>query len=142
MLIPTRNRSCFELKLKFSSPLWLRWERGSRLHLDKKLLKVTRGFFWIFLFYILYSTLLHLPPLRFHSEDAGLEPRSVISALAVNALTTRLDLFHSMLDLIHKYFKSTAVWGSGFAHLRPCGAYSDLAEFLAANLVLKIKQHC
>jgi len=33
------------------------------------------SFFWIFSFYVLYSTLLHLPPLRFYvsEEDAGIE---------------------------------------------------------------------
>jgi hypothetical protein len=44
------------------------------------------GFFGFFLFYVRYSTLLHLPPLRFHlSEDAGIEPRTVATtALAVS----------------------------------------------------------
>ncbi len=48
---------------------------------DKKLFN--RGIYWIF-FYVLYSTLLHLPPLRYTvSEDAGVEPRTVAtSALA------------------------------------------------------------
>ncbi len=28
-----------------------------------------RGIFWILLFFVLYSTLLHLPPLRFHCVE-------------------------------------------------------------------------
>ncbi len=36
------------------------------------------------------------------SEDAGIEPRIVATtALAADALTTRLDLIHFRLDLIH-----------------------------------------
>ncbi len=52
--------------------------------------------FVIFLVLVLYSTLLHLPPLSFPvSEDAGNEPRTVLAtALAADALTTRLDLIH------------------------------------------------
>ncbi len=46
-------------------------------------------------FFILYSTLLHLPPLRFHCADGcwdRTQDRSNYSALAVrHALTTRLD---------------------------------------------------
>ncbi len=58
---------------------------------------------WIFSFYVRNSTLLHLPPLRFHcSEDAGIEPRTVATlALTARRSTTRLDLVHSRLDLIH-----------------------------------------
>jgi RsiW-degrading membrane proteinase PrsW (M82 family) len=43
------------------------------------------GVFGIFFFYVMYSTLLHLPPHRSTvSEDAGIEPRTVAtSALAV-----------------------------------------------------------
>ncbi len=43
-------------------------------------------FLYFFLFYVRYSTLFHLPPLRFHCvEDAGIEPRTV----AITALTVR-----------------------------------------------------
>jgi hypothetical protein len=56
----------------------------------------------IFSLYIRCSTLLYMPPLRFHcvgaSEDAGIEPRTVATtALAVvrRTKTTRLDLIHS-----------------------------------------------
>ncbi len=36
------------------------------------------------------------------SEDAGIEPRTVATtALASDALTTRIDLIHTRLDLIH-----------------------------------------
>ncbi len=41
---------------------------------------LTGGFLCIFFFYVLYSTLLHLPPLSSTvSEDAGIEPRTVRS---------------------------------------------------------------
>ncbi len=39
---------------------------GQRLFYVNILLKVKGGLFWIFSFYVLYSTLLHLLPLRFH----------------------------------------------------------------------------
>jgi hypothetical protein len=52
------------------------------------------------LLYVIFSTLLHLPPLRFHC----VEPRTV----ATSALTVRrsnhsatVDLIHTRLDLIH-----------------------------------------
>jgi hypothetical protein len=49
------------------------------------------GFFGFFLFYVRYSTLFHLPSLRFHCvEDAGIEPRTV----ATTALTVRRS-YHS-----------------------------------------------
>jgi hypothetical protein len=50
--------------------------------------------------YALYSTLIHLPPLRFHclaSEDTGIERKTVVFlALAARRSTTRLDLIHSL----------------------------------------------
>ncbi len=70
-------------------------------------------------FYVRYSTLYHLPPLRFTvSEYAEFEPRTVATlALAVRPSChsvrshprcsasshphTRLDLIHTWLDLIH-----------------------------------------
>jgi hypothetical protein len=71
-----------------------------------------------FLFYVRYSTLHHLLPLRFStvSEDAGIESRTVATtALAVrrynhsarshpqsaNLIHTQLNLIHTRLDLIH-----------------------------------------
>jgi hypothetical protein len=63
-----------------------------------------KGGFWgiFFIFNVLYSTLLHLPPLRFDCAeltDAGIEPRTVATcALAQSdALTTRLDLIRTRL---------------------------------------------
>ncbi len=64
----------------------------------------SRGLFWIFSFYVWYSTLLHLPPLRFHCvggcwirTPGQLRLRHWLS----DALTTRLDLIHNRLDLIY-----------------------------------------
>ncbi len=55
------------------------------------------------LFYILYSTLLHLPPLRFHYADGCWDrtrgPLQVVNWQS-DALTTRLDLIRARLDLI------------------------------------------
>ncbi len=48
-------------------------------------------------YYVRYSTLLHLPPLRFQcAEDAGIEPMTVatIRHWLSDAPTTRLDLIH------------------------------------------------
>jgi hypothetical protein len=44
-----------------------------------KFIYTPKGDFFGFFFNVRYSTLLHLPPLRFHcaSEDAGIEPRTV-----------------------------------------------------------------
>jgi hypothetical protein len=41
-------------------------------------LPLNRGILGNFFFYVLYSTLLHLPPLRYStvSEDAGIEPNA------------------------------------------------------------------
>jgi hypothetical protein len=66
------------------------------------------GIFFLFSFYVRYSTLLHLPPLRLHcsTADAGIEPGTVATlASAVRyALTTRLDLIHAWLDLIQRRY--------------------------------------
>ncbi len=65
----------------------------------------------IFFMYVLYSTLLHLPLLRFHavSEDVGIEPRTVAtSALAVrrskHSATSHPQIYISFtnLHLIHR----------------------------------------
>jgi hypothetical protein len=54
-------------------------------------------------FYVHYSTLLNLPPLRFHCAGGCWDRTQDCSALALTSrrLTTRLDLIHSRLDLIH-----------------------------------------
>jgi hypothetical protein len=57
------------------------------------LIKHYRGFLEIFK--VLYSTLLHLPPL---SEDAGIESRTIgtLTLMQSDALTTKLDLIHDL----------------------------------------------
>ncbi len=60
---------------------------------------------WGFFVYVLYSTLLHLPPLRFHCVGGcwGWNPGMLrLRHWQSDALTTRLDLIHNRLDLIHK----------------------------------------
>jgi hypothetical protein len=63
-------------------------------------LKKVEFFGFYFYFYENYSTLLRLPPLRFHCVkvcwESGIKPRTV-AALALTALTTRLDLTHMNL---------------------------------------------
>ncbi len=63
--------------------LWLKFINHAELSTSDEVLIIDNYRTQIF-FSELYSTLLHLPPLRFHSEDAGIEPRTVASsALAV-----------------------------------------------------------
>ncbi len=59
------------------------------------------GIFWIF-FYVLYSTLLCLPPLRFHCVG-GCWGLLRLRHWQSDALPTRLDLIHR-LNLIHKIY--------------------------------------
>ncbi len=60
-------------------------------------------YFEFFSFYVQYSTLLHLPPLKFHcvggcwDRTQELRPRHWLP----DAPTTRLDLIHSRPDLIY-----------------------------------------
>jgi hypothetical protein len=79
--------------------------------------QVNMKVFWIF-FYVLYSALLHLPPLRFLSvsEDAGIEPRTVVtSALAVRSC------IHLARSLPHCSARSQVnmTGGSHFVSLTP-----------------------
>jgi hypothetical protein len=64
-------------------------------------------YFWIFYFlYVRYSTLLQLPPFRFHCVG-GCWDRTQdccdFGILQPAALTTWLDLIHTWLDLIHSW---------------------------------------
>ncbi len=55
------------------------------------------AFFFGFFLYVLYSTLLHLPPLRFHYVGGCRGPNPGLLRLRrrqSDALTTRLDLIH------------------------------------------------
>ncbi len=75
-----------------------------------------RGFFWFFSFGLRYSTLLHLPPLRFHCVE-GCRGRTQdscdygIGSQSSDALTARLDLIHnSPIDLIHSRLDLIHIW--------------------------------
>ncbi len=64
-----------------------------------------------FFLYILYSTLLHLMPLRFHCVGGCWIEPTTVATLALAARFSRarshpqvrLDLIHTRLDLIHNY---------------------------------------
>ncbi len=77
------------------------------------MIKILRGIFIDFLFfYIRYSTLLHLPPLRFHCV-IGSWDRTQDSCVRLwhwqsNALTTWLDLIHYLNVLVQH--KAGAQW--------------------------------
>jgi hypothetical protein len=61
------------------------------------------GSFWIFSFYVQYSTLLHLPPSDSTvSEAAGIEPRTVATtALTVRrSIPTAIDLMDENIPII------------------------------------------
>ncbi len=72
------------------------WDYRKLICRTKSHQKIITGVFWIlFFFYVLYSTLLHLPPLRFHCVGyAGIETMGLLRLWhrLSDALTTRLDL--------------------------------------------------
>ncbi len=65
-------------------------------------LKINRGIVLDFFMYVLYSTLLYLPPLRYHcvSEDTGIEPRTV----AISALAVRRSSYSATSHPVEKIF--------------------------------------
>ncbi len=78
-------------------------------HFALQILNVTGGFFCFFFFYVLYSTLIHLPPLRFHCVGGscmGSNPGLLrLRHWQPDALTTRLKISstNSAIDLIHRF---------------------------------------
>ncbi len=61
-----------------------------------------KGFFGVFSFYVRYSTLPHLPPLRFHCVGRSWDWTQDSCDYGIGCLFhTRLDLIHNRLDLIH-----------------------------------------
>jgi hypothetical protein len=76
---------------------------GTKVHVAALLQKDQRKgdyFFILFIFYVLYSTLLHLPPLRYHRADGSNQGPLQLVHWRSDALTTRLDLIQTSLDLI------------------------------------------
>ncbi len=59
-----------------------------------------RIFFGGIFVFILYSTLFHLPPLRFHCADGCWERTQDRCNWCIGSQTTRLDLIRTSLDLI------------------------------------------
>ncbi len=55
-----------------------------------------------FIFFVLYSALLHLPPLRFHCAGGCWDRTKNRWHWQSDALTTRLDLIRTRLDLIRR----------------------------------------
>ncbi len=65
---------------------------------------LNRGIFRFFFLYVLYSTLLHLSPLRFHCVGGcwdRIQDCCDFGHWQSDALTTQQDLIHTQLDLIH-----------------------------------------
>jgi hypothetical protein len=70
---------------------------AARLALPIHSFKGGLGFIWIFSFYVRYSTLLHLPPLRFHCVGGCWDRTQDSCDYGIGShdtLTTRLDLIH------------------------------------------------
>ncbi len=62
-----------------------------------KYIQLTRGFFRFFSMYCIQHCFICRPSDTTVSEDAGIEPRTVATAaLAVDALTTQLDLIRTL----------------------------------------------
>ncbi len=89
-------------------PNWFYWFIGSILFYTLAMILPGQHWPWIFptnwgiyIFFVLYSTLLHLPPLRFHWVDQG--PLQLVHWQS-DALTTRLDQIASY------FFRWTRLW--------------------------------
>jgi hypothetical protein len=70
------------------------------------------GFCEFFVFYVRYSTLLHLQPFRFHSAG-GCWDRTQDCDFGIDNQTLqspRLDLIHTRLDLIHTWLGLVRTW--------------------------------
>jgi hypothetical protein len=79
-----------------------------------------RGVFCIFL--VRYSALLHLPSLRIHRVRGCWDRTSNLGQLQLrhwlsDALTTRLDLIHTLLDLIHGWDLLIHIFSNSVTHL-------------------------
>ncbi len=94
---------------------------------DGRLLKGGLFRFFFFFLYVWYSTLLHLPPLRFHCVGGCWDRTQDICdndiAWLSDALTTRLDLIHTRLDVIHSILFEKTI------PLCPCSQYHDFFFF-------------
>ncbi len=68
-------------------------------------------------FYVHYSTLLHLPPLKFHCVGGCWDRTQDCCDIGIDALTTWLNLIHSRIDLIH--VRIDLIHDSDRSHPRP-----------------------
>ncbi len=96
---------------------------GKKLHLFT-LIMIKGNFFWFFFFYARYSTLLHLPPLRFHCVG-GCWDRTQDNCRwnwLSDALTTRLDLIHSKMFLILIWMRNEVNCGIRIRIEATCGS--------------------
>jgi hypothetical protein len=108
--------------------------------------------------HVLYSTLLHLPPLRFHcvggcwDRTTAMPVRRSIT-IRLDLIHSRLDLIHTRLDLIHgwdrcNYYTWTqaglhGVNGTGLqmAQLVSVRTKSCTARILYENFLIRIASH-
>ncbi len=92
---PTLSRSYPTFRRNFSP-----WDTSpvKILHIIIDAIKVieihNRGIFWIFAFYVLYSILLHLPPLRFHCVGGCCDRTQ-------DCWDTRLHLIPKVIEIRH-----------------------------------------
>ncbi len=93
------------LQLKVHHPCrWHRWQMKKSsnwkvliiFYLPLSIVELKGGFFWIFSFYVHYSALLHLLPLRFHCVWGCWDRTQDCCDFVIDDLTTWLDLIHNL----------------------------------------------
>ncbi len=105
----------------------LSWHEPEKDKTQRRQSKMSSSNFYFYLIlggffkmYVLYSTLLHLPPLRFNRRMLGLNPGQLrLRHWLSDALATRLHLIQTWLHLIHKKLTFKVALRQVFICLRP-----------------------